>query len=225
MAKRKLQKGPSWFEVGLGAALSVVLGVILGAAYLVMKPVTTAKEIPKDAPSNAVYFLEGLKNTTASGTAEDDRRKFLAGESVDVTESEVNALFSDAMPAKPSSDKDKDKAAPAAADKMVTPGTVNVRIRESTIQFGCPLDFNIFTVMGTVIVQAKGSFEKRGSTFVFVPDSVMIGGCQVQHVPFVKELILSKVLFSHPIPDDLANAWTKLGAVTIDGSTLRLKMP
>jgi hypothetical protein len=224
MAKRKLQKGPSWFEVGLGAALSVVLGVILGAAYLVMKPVTTAKEIPKDAPSNAVYFLEGLKNTTASGTAEDDRRKFLAGESVDVTESEVNALFSDAMPAKPSSDKDKDKA-PAAADKMVTPGTVNVRIRESTIQFGCPLDFNIFTVMGTVIVQAKGSFEKRGSTFVFVPDSVMIGGCQVEHVPFVKDLILSKVLFSHPIPDDLANAWTKLGAVTIDGSTLRLKMP
>ncbi|HZZ21040.1 MAG TPA: hypothetical protein VFE25_16825 [Opitutaceae bacterium] len=220
MASRKIKKGPSWLEVGLGAFLAVILGVVLGAAYLVTKTVITAKELPKDAPANAIYYLEGSRNTTSSGAAEEARKNFLAGESVDVTESEVNALAGDGAPSKPAAEKDK----PAPADKMLTPGTINVRIREGTIQFGCPVDYNIFTILGTIIVQAKGSFEKHGSGFVFVPDSVMVGGCQVNHLPIVKDLVLSKLLFSHPIPDDMANAWGKLGAVSIEGSTLRLKM-
>jgi hypothetical protein len=222
MAKRKLNKGPSWFEVGLGAVLSVILGVVLGALYMVTKPVTTARELPKDAPSNAVYYLEGAK-TASSASVEDIRKRFLAGESVDVTEADVNVLISEntAPAAKAAPVKPGDK--PAPADKMITPGTVNTRIRSGTIQFACPIDYNFFTIMGSVIVQTTGSFEKHGSTFDYVPDSILVGGLQVQHLPVLKDLVLSKLLFSHPIPDDLATAWSKLGAVTIEGSTLRLK--
>jgi hypothetical protein len=39
--------GPGWGEVIFGALLSLVLGVVLGALLLVLKPVVIAKETPK----------------------------------------------------------------------------------------------------------------------------------------------------------------------------------
>jgi hypothetical protein len=221
MAKRKIQKGPSWFEVGFGAFLAVILGLLLGTLYLVTKPVITAKDIPKDAPSGAIYYLEGARSASAA-SVEESRKKFLAGESVDVTEADVNVLIGDAGTTPKSGEKPGDKS---AADKMITPGTLNTRIRGSTIQFAAPVDYNVFTIMGTIIVQTTGSFEKRGNTFVYIPDSVLVGGFQVGRIPFVKDMVLSRLLFARPVPDDMANAWGKLGAISIDGSTLRLKMP
>jgi hypothetical protein len=222
MAKRKLQKGPSWIEVGLGAVFAVILGVVLGALFLITKPVQTAKDIPKDAPAGAVYFLDGSRDYSKSAVVEDTRKRFLAGESVELTEGEVNILLGDSgKPAKPG-DKPGDKP---AETKMLTPGPLNARIRSGTIQFAAPVDYNIFTVMGTVIVQATGTFQKQGSTFTFVPDTMLVGGCPIGRIPFAKDYIMSKLLFARPVPDDIANAWSKLVSVSIEGSTLRLRTP
>ena len=68
--------GPSWTEVIFGAFLSIVIGVIAGFLMLALKPVITAKEIPKDAPPGQVYFIPGSK-ASASGPAVEKKEKAL----------------------------------------------------------------------------------------------------------------------------------------------------
>jgi hypothetical protein len=224
MGKRNIQKGPSWVEVGLGAVLAVALGVILGALFLIAKPVEKVTAIPKDPPAGAVYYIEGSRDYGRSSAAEAMRKKFLDGESVDLTEGDVNLFLGDSGDKSPKpAGKPGDK--PGDAAKMITPGALNARIHAGTIQFGLPVDFNILTVMGTIIIQTTGTFEKHSSEFVYVPDSVMIGGCPVNRIPFAKDIILSKLVFTRPIPDDIAAAWSKLSSVTIDGTMLHLRSP
>jgi len=52
-----------------------------------------------------------------------------------------------------------------------------------------------------------------------------VGGCPMQRMLFFRGLILRKLLFGQPAPDDLAAAWSKLVDVSIDGSKLKLKAP
>lgn len=225
---KKAQKGPTWLEVGLGAMLSVVLGVALGAFYLVTKPVQSVKQIPKDSPSGAVYYIEGSKGSSKSAGLAGKRRDFVGGESISVDEGELNAFIasiSKAPSSPPASAKPGDKAPPPADQKMIDVGTVNVRIHGGKIQFASSVSYNILTVTGSVIVQANGTFERHGSAFRFDPDEIYIGGCPAQRLLIVKDFILSKLLFVQPVPDDMAAAWSKLSDVVLEGSTLRLKAP
>lgn len=209
------------FEVGLGAVLAVVLGVLLGAAYLVTRPVLKVKEIPKDAPSSAVYFIEGSRDFDKTVDVSEKRKAFDGGESVDVTEGEINVFLSGLE--KPAG-KPADKGAPADP-KMLDASSFNTRLHNGKIQLADTVTLNAYGISEAVIVQATGTFEKHGSEFEFVPDEFYVGGCPVQRLPFVKDWLLSKLLFTQAVPDDLATAWQKLAEVQIDGSTLRLKMP
>jgi hypothetical protein len=223
ISKRKTaQKGPSWIEVGLGAALSVVLGIALGALYLVSRPVQTVKDIPKDAPSGAVYYLEGVRDFNKATVIDEKRKSFCSGESVLVEEGELNALIGSVT--KPAA-RPGDKGAPAGDQKMLTPGTLNVRIRGGKFQVADPVAYNIYGFTGTVIVQATGTFTRRGDGFAFDPETILVGGCPAQHLPIVGDLILRKFLYILPVPEDIAAAWPKLTGVAVEGSALRLKMP
>ena len=113
MGKSKVQKGPSWLEVGLGACLSVILGVVLGAAYMVTKPVIAVKAIPKDAPAGQIYYIEGSRGSARSGGIEEKRKSFAAGESIDVDEGEINVFLGElgGKPSTPSA-KPGDKGPP-----------------------------------------------------------------------------------------------------------------
>jgi hypothetical protein len=224
MAKRKVQKGPSWLEVGLGAFLSVILGVVAGAAYMITKPVIAVKTIPKDAPSGQIYYIEGSRGSMRSGGVEEKRKSFVAGESVDVDEGEINVLLGEQGKPSGPSGKAGDKGPPPEA-KMVDVGPLNARIHNGMIQFAAPLNLNVFTVMGTLIVQADGNFVKRGGTFVYVPDTLYVGGCPVTRIPFASDFVMGKFLFAKPVPDDLAAAWSKLVSVQIEGNTLHLRTP
>lgn len=223
-AKIKALRAPTMIEVGLGALLSVLLGVVLGAAYLVLKPVVKAKEVPKDPPSGTVYFIEGSRDFSRTEDAEAMRKTFAGGESVSFGEGELNALLGasdkpDSSPSKP------DKGAPPPEAKAIDVGTLNARIHAGKIQFADTVSFNVFGITGSVIVQAVGEFDKSGSGFEFVPDSIYVGGCPVERLPVIKGLVLRKLLFSRPVPDDIAAAWPKLVNVSIDDSTMHLRMP
>jgi len=109
--------------------------------------------------------------------------------------------------------------------KALDVGTLNARIHGGKIQLADTASFNVFTVTGSVIVQASGTFEKNGSTYEFEPESFYVGGCPLQRFPVVRTWIMKKLLFTQPIPDDIAAAWSKLVDVTIEGSKLRLKAP
>jgi hypothetical protein len=224
----KKDKGPSWFEVGLGAVLSVILGAALGAAYMINKPVIKVTAIPKDAPAGAVYLIEGAKDLNRTGIM-DKRRAFAGGDSMVVDESEINGFFASiAKPSAPApaAPKPGDKSAPAAADqKVLDLSTVNARIREGKIQFSDTATVTVLGVSVPVIVQASGIFRKSGSEFEFDPDTLYVGGCPMQRMLFFRSWILKKLLFAQPAPDDVAAAWSKLVDVSIEGTKLRLKAP
>jgi hypothetical protein len=224
---KKEQKGPSWFDVILGAILALLLGVILGAALLITKTVTTVPSIPKDAPSGAVYFLEGAKDLNWVGMME-KRRLFVNGESVSVDEGELNAFL--ARSAKSSAQaaaktKAGDKSPPPAGVKMLEMSPLNARIRDGRIQFADTVTVSAFGVTITVIVQASGVFAKSGSGYEFDPDVIYVGGCPMQRLLIVRSIILKKLLFTEPVPDDIAAAWSKLVDVSIDGTMLKMRAP
>jgi len=229
--------GPSWAEVILGAVLSLALGVVLGAVLLIVKPVAQVRELPKDADrdANAVYYVEGSKDTSWAKQALTKRKALVAGQSVTLTEEEINSLVTPATPAaaaapKPDqkkanpADKAKEKAKEAASDMLAT-GAPNVRIRNGELQVGVPVTIGMAGVEQKVVVVARGKdFVKDGDVFVFQPTEVYLGSCPVDRIPFLSGYVRSKLLSSQPVPEDIATAWRKLTAVTVEGNTLKLSM-
>ena len=226
-AAQRLTRGPSWGEVIFGAVLSAALGIVVGAFYLAIKPVKRLGELPKDAPPGSVAYVEGVRGYYTSAAVEAKRRAFAAGGSVLVDEAEINVLLSGPM---------KPPPAPLPANMLVQPpappapkeferSPLNVRISDGTIQFASTYTVNESWISYSVIVQARGTFAKVGSTFAFVPDVFYVGCCPLQRIPYVREWVMNRLLFTEPIPDDVAEAWSKLADVSIEGSKLRLKMP
>lgn len=220
--------GPSWGEVIFGAILSVVLGVVIGALLLVLKPVVTAPDVPKEPVPGTVYYTPGARDGNAGRQAMAKRKAFVAGQSVKVTEQEINALADAAVapaPQTPAKPGEKAAPAPAAPEGFLTPGAPDVRIRSGTMQIAVPVAIDVFGFGTKLIVQARGgTFEKSGDTYSYQPAEVYLGSCPVQRLPFLNGYVRSKLLASHPIPEDIASAWSKLSNVTIEGNTLNLAL-
>ena len=231
--------GPSWAEVFLGAALSVVLGVVLGALLLTLRPVVVVKEMPKEADRDpkAVYYVEGSRDSSKARQALAKRKAFAEGQSVTVSEDEVNALLSPTpgAPAAPKPGekakadpkaKEAEKAAPAAASgELLATGAASVRIRAGAIQVGVPVTLDVLGVSQKVVVQAHGGIAKQGDVFNFVPETLYVGSCPVQRLPFVSGYVRNKVLASQPIPEDIKASWLKLANVAVEGNVVKLTMP
>jgi hypothetical protein len=189
---------------------------------MITKPVIAVKAIPKDATTGQLYYIEGARGSMKS--LDEKRKNFVAGESVDLDEGEINVLLGDWGKPAAAPGKAGDKA-PAAEVKAVDVGILNARIHNGMVQFAAPLSLNIFTVMGTLIVQADGNFVKHGGTYVYDPDTLYVGGCPVSRIPFAKDYVMGKFLFAKPVPEDIAAAWSKLVSVQIQGTTLHLGAP
>jgi hypothetical protein len=224
-AKSKKDKVPSWIEVGLGALLSVLLGAVIGAALLVFKPVLKVKDIPKDPPAGAVYYIEGSKDFSKSSEAEARRKEFAAGQTVTVDEGEINMLLGSYNKPVAAAGAKPDPKAPAPPARAIDVGDLNARIKDGKLQLASTVAVNVFGFSTSLIVQARGGFERSGSTFEFSPDTVMVGGCPVQRIPFLRGWVLKNMLLVSPAPPDVAAAWPKLANVTIEGPMLKLSMP
>jgi hypothetical protein len=220
--------GPGWGEVILGAILSLALGVVLGAVLLVLKPVKVEKAEPKEREPGAVYYVEGARDASAGRTVLSKRKAFVSGQSVKLTEQEINAL-ADAMsappPAAPAKPGEK-AAAPAApaSSGMLSAGTPTVRIHDGKFQVGVPANFDVFGFTAKIIAQARGTFQKNGDVFVYEPTEMYFGSCPVDRLPFVSGYVRNKLIAAHSVPDDVAAAWSKVTNVAIEGNTLNLTM-
>lgn len=216
--------GPSWTEVILGAVLSLVLGVALGAVLLILRPVVIAKEEPKERAPNTVYYVEGSKDTAKAREALAKRKAFVEGQSVTVNEAEINALIAPPAAAdKKAPEKGKDAAQAAAGNGYFSPGTPNVRIHEGVLQVGVPVTIDLLDQK--VVAQARGGFVKQGDVFVYDPTELYLGSCPVQRLPFLGHYVRQKFLDAQPIPEDIKATWPKLANVTIEGNAVKLMMP
>lgn len=224
----RAKHGPGWGEVILGATLSLFLGAFLGAVVLMVRPVTAVRELPKEDAlvKNAVYYIEGTRDSSKGRSAPTKRAQFVAGQPVEVVEDEVNALVQAKPAAKaPAAAKEGEKKdAPADDAGMIAAGTPNVRIRDGRVQVGAPVTFNVMGLTFDTIVHGKGGFKKDGNVFVYAPDELYVGSCRVERIPFLAGFIRDKVFHSQPIPEDIATAWQKVTGVSVEGNTVKVAM-
>ncbi|HWA11009.1 MAG TPA: hypothetical protein VG838_16325 [Opitutaceae bacterium] len=250
MASKKVDRalyGPSWAEVILGAALSFVLGAVLAAVVLVLRPVQTVRELPKEPVRDAVYYIEGSKDSTKGKQWLRKKELLNQGTSVALTEDELNAAFYVSPPPAPPKPpapapapgaKGKAPATPppapepakadvatdAKSDALIAPGQPNFRIHDNLLQVGVPCTLNLYGFKVPVVVMATGSFAKGGDGVVFVPESYYLGSLAINRLPMVEGFVTRKILSAKPVPEDLATAWKKVTDATIEDKTLKLTL-
>ncbi len=220
--------GPSWFEVIFGAFLSVVIGLVLAVVYLVAKPVTTVKELPKEPVPGMVYYIEGSKDATKGRSWVAKRQQLVAGMSVQVTEEEINAAIAGVnapAPKKPGAKAEEPAPEAEAKPGPFQAGAPNFRIRDSVVQISTPVTVNALDLGLNVLVHARGTFEKQGDRFVFTPKTLLVGSCPVEKIPGAATYVLRQFLGAQAIPEDIAGAWAKLANVSVEGALLKLEAP
>lgn len=219
---------PSWTEVTIGALLSVIIGALFGVVYLVVKPVVTVKEMPKEeeVDRTAVYFIEGGRDGGKSRDAAAKRKAFVGGTPVILNEHELNSYVTPAAaPAKPAAPGAKPAAAPAAPGAGYTSGVVNFRIHDSQLQIGVPVKIDLFGLELSVVVQTRGTFVKKEGGFAFDPATMLVGSCPVDRLPAARSFVMEKFIATQKVPEDISKAWAKLTDVAVVGSALKLTMP
>jgi hypothetical protein len=249
---RRGEYEPSWTEVTIGALLSVLIGAVLGVVFLVLKPVVSVKETPKedDVDHSSIYFIEGSHDTAKAKLAAAKRKTFAAGGSVVVDENELNAQVGGAAPAtpapvKPVAPAPGKKGAPVAKAQPppVAPpakpgapaaipsglgylaGAPNFRITDSELQVGVPTKLYVFGNELSVIVQGRGTFVKSGGNFVYEPTTLFVGSCPVDRLPIARSFVIKKIFEAQAVPEDVAKVWSKLSDVAVVGTSLKLTMP
>lgn len=214
--------GPSLTEVFIGALLSLVLGAVLSAVYLVTKPVSTVREFPKEPVADVVYYLPGSNATNRGRTWQVKRQQLVRGQSVEVSEDELNAAAI-ALSA-PEPKKAGDKAEPVAEAKpgTFTAGTPNFRLYDGQMQIAVPVTVSAYGLGIDLIVQARGAFTKSVDKYVFTPSTLLVGSCAVEKLPWVSGAVMNKIVAAQAVPEDIAAAWADLVAVSIEGAKLKL---
>jgi hypothetical protein len=245
------QRGPGLVEIFLGVVLSLVLGVALGAAHLVLKPVEKAPKDPAKAPAASllyppVYFTEGSAVAAKGSGWKSKRQAFTGGQKtaeISLTEDELNAFIAavapppakpaEAAPAKPADPKGKPAEAKAAAlapaefvAAELAPGVVNFRMRDGVMQAAFAGNFSVLGLPVAPLVQVRGNFAKGADGFAFQPAEFWLGSLPAHKVPGLAGWLLGKALAAQAgVPEDLKTSWTKLGNVAVEGDTLKLTLP
>lgn len=206
-------RGPSLVEVTLGAVLSVALGAVLAAVWLVLQPVELVKSMPKEPDPDRVYYVAG--NARSSLGKQWLRKRQMLNETgtveIRLSEDELNTWMASA-----------ESQPDAEATGMLVLKPLNFRVNAGIFQIGVPLDLNVAGFQRSIVCQAQGRFERRGDRFSYVPDRLMIGTLNARRLPVVGDLIYGRLMAAHPIPEDLAQAWSGLNQVTVEDDVLVL---
>lgn len=228
MATRKAaheSPDPSWTEVILAAALSVILGAAVGVVVLALKPLTAVRELPKEPAAGTIYYVLGSRDTARAKQAAAKRKTFAQGGSVSLTEDEVNSLLAAPLPA-PAAKAGTPAATPAnTGGAGLSAGEPNVRFHDGAVQIVVPVTLNLLGLQQEMTVLAKGTFVKKSGGFRFEPQTLYLGSCAVQRLPLLREFVAGRMLASHAVPDDVAAVWPRVASVAVEGSVLKLTMP
>jgi hypothetical protein len=234
MADKKIEKalyGPSMTEVALGAVLGLVAGVLVAGVYLVFKPVSQVKELPKDdkAPKGMVYFIPGNESNAKSKGWQAKQKQMVANPNftVDLVEDELNAWANTlsapaAAPAAPAKGAPGGAAPKPAGDGIFNPGKPNFRIVDGKLQIGTKCVLNWYGLATEVVVVTTGTFTKSGDTVVYSPSTLYLGSCPVHLLPALAGPLMNHLISKEKVPDEIRTAWAKVDSATIENGTLKL---
>ncbi len=216
--------GPGSGEIAFAAVLSVLLGVFVGVAFLVLQPVLVVKELPpeKDRPRGAVYHVPGRLDSSRQAEAVRKRQLFMGGQSISLSEEELNLLFA---PAKPSAASKKDAVPEVLVAGVFAVGEPNVRLADGIIQLAAPVRLTMPDLGLRLTAQIHGRMAKTAEGWVFDPLEVYLGSCPVGALPFVRGMVRSQLGTLDVIPEDLRANWRKLAEARVEGGLLRLRLP
>jgi hypothetical protein len=243
--ERKLY-GPSMLEVTCGSVLSVLVGILLAAVFLVFKPVEIVKEMPKaeERKLGTVYYVEGTNDATRAKLWRAKRKALLEGTPGEIvfSEDEINswlAAGSDANAPEPAKPAPAPKAAaaktppPKAGEAPPAPppgefftlASPEVRIAD-TFQVGMRGTFNYAGSQFPVVVQAQGGFEKQGDVLVYQPDALYIGSLPIHTIPRALPWGVSKLAAwlstSQTLPENAVGIWKRVSTVTVEGRQVKV---
>ncbi len=233
-------RAPSLFEIFFGSILSVVLGALLAATILILKPVEILTEAPKDKTLDPtkIYFFQGSKEYTPSQRWRFKRDSLVQGHSVRLNEDELNTWIEDVYPKLPIEQKKtvkpkpqgkgKEGVAPAKdADRsapFIQTGTPNFRLTAETLRVGVVYYVNLFGYASfQVVAQSEGTFEKPkddAEPIRFNPSTFYVGSLPVHKLLMLKTLIFGRVLDTFEFPTDVTGAWRKLAEVKVENREL-----
>jgi hypothetical protein len=230
MADKKVEKalyGPSTVEVALGAVLGLIAGVVLAAVYLVFKPVTSVKEMPKEPAKGAVYYLSGKTDTNKARNWQAKSTTFVNGGSVVLTEEELNAWAAslNAAPAPKPGEKPAappPAGAPAASNDFLSASGLNFRLEGDRLHISQKVLLNYYGISKEVVMQAEGSFARSGDGFSFKPERVHLGSCPLHVLPGVTPALAKALVAKQKVPDDIRAAWAKISDMAVDGGLLKI---
>lgn len=224
---KKIEKalyGPSPTEVALGALLGLLAGVLAACVYLVLKPVSTVKEMPKEPVRGMLYYIAGNDSTAKGRTWSAKQKQFVASTSISLVEEELNAwaTSSFAAAAKPAAPGGKAADAAAPEGGIFQPGTPNFKFVDGKLQIGTKCVLNWYGLTTEVMVIATGSFERSGDRFAFKAETLHLGSCPLHLLPSVAAPFFDHLVGKKKVPDDLRSAWVKVDEVALEGGTLKL---
>ena len=217
-SKKQLERelyGPSMTEVCLGATLSVMLGGMLAAAYLVVQPVEQVRSMPKEPDETKTYYVTGSARSSGGGQWLRKKQMLIEGGRTELTlnENELNTWMSSSE-AKPEADEE--------SPGMIEAESINFRVADGMLQIGIPCAINVAGFNQSVIIQAQGGFERGADQFVYVPERLLIGTLDVRRLPFVSDILIGRFMAAQEVPEELSNAWDSLDEVTIEGDVVKL---
>jgi hypothetical protein len=235
-------RAPSLIEVFVGSILAVLLGALVAATILLLKPVEILAEAPKDKALDPtkIYYLQGRKDYTASQRWRFKRDSVMQSHTVRVNEDELNAWVEDIYPklqieTKPKAPKAKPGAAVAAAKQpdtsqpLIQTGTPNIRMTSDSLRLGVVYYVNVFGYASfEIVAQCDGTFEKPrhgDEPIYFRPTTFYLGSLPVHKLLMLKGIIFGRVVDTFELPADLAGAWAKLDEVKVENRELVLAAP
>ncbi|HRE83671.1 MAG TPA: hypothetical protein PLN52_21685 [Opitutaceae bacterium] len=207
--------GPGWGEVLLGVTLSLILGVLCAAIYLVFKPVVIAKEPSEAIFQDAIYYLPGTTNVAAGRTWMRKKQVLVEGHAGDLllSEEELNAWATATM-----------KPAENSTDTIV-PAQINFRINENILQIAAPTTFKVLGYDVPVVIQARGNFERVGEHYVFQPTELLLGSLATHRIPGATPKVAQYLLQVQPFPADVTEGLKRASHAVVEGDQLRLTFP
>ena len=203
-------------EIIFGSVLSILLGIVAGALFLLLKPVPVLEQPPKEFKDGEVYCQLGKKDWNAGRRWMFKRDSFLQGHTVSVTEDELNAWVDSIFPSNPVTTK---KQVDAPFFQQATP---NLRLTSDRLILSMVCKLSLADMTRDLVVQVEGRFEKAHGAVVFWPEKLYLGSLPVHMLQPLKAIVFPQLTGLFELPADVVQSWSKLDDVRVEHSELVL---
>jgi hypothetical protein len=218
--KKEEPKGPKPYEVIIGAFLSIILGVLLAAVYLVSQPVEEVDELPPETQRDrrTVYFVEGRTGSALDFNWRPKATAFEEGVSgsIELVEEELNQWAAVTFPDLEDMESE--------GMLSIMPRSVNFRVDDDRLHIASNLEISVFGFGGEYLAQSRGNLVQRDGRYVFAPESLALGGFRVPHGGLI-DLLVGRVLSAFDPPEELSEAWSRMSRAEVQGDRLIVELP